>query len=83
MSVKINEMEIEVLNCPGVLLRSHGPFVWGESIEIAYRNAVLIEYISELALKSLSLNHTLDSIHGDLQDKHFARKHGSNSYYGQ
>lgn len=80
---RINEMEIEILHCPGVLLRSHGPFVWGESIEIAYRNAVLIEYISEMALKSLSLNHKLDSIHGDLQDKHFTRKHGSNSYYGQ
>jgi L-ribulose-5-phosphate 4-epimerase len=66
-----------------VLVHSHGPFVWGPSGKKAVENAFALEIIAEMALKAIQLNPDVQPISNCLRDKHFLRKHGANSYYGQ
>ena len=80
---KIEDLNISVSDCPGILLHSHGPFVWGPNIEEAFRNAILLEYIAELAFKTYALGKESSPLPESLHVKHFSRKHGSNAYYGQ
>jgi L-ribulose-5-phosphate 4-epimerase len=80
---KIEELGLVIDECPGILLRNHGPFVWGRNINDTFRHAVLLEYISELAFRTLSLDPDASAISHNLHSKHFDRKHGSKAYYGQ
>lgn len=67
---------------PAVLVRSHGPFIWGKSTANAVHNAVVLEEIAMMAWHTqlLSPGEKLD---GALLAKHYQRKHGGNAYYGQ
>jgi L-ribulose-5-phosphate 4-epimerase len=66
-----------------VLVHGHGPFVWGSSGRNAVENAVALELIAEMALKTIQLNSRAQPIDQYLLEKHFLRKHGKNAYYGQ
>ena len=66
-----------------VLVHSHGPFVWGPSGKKAVENAFALEIIAEMALKAIQLNPQVQPISSHLLGKHFLRKHGPASYYGQ
>jgi L-ribulose-5-phosphate 4-epimerase len=66
-----------------VLVRNHGPFVWGPSGKKAVENALALEIVAEMAMKTMQLNPTLQPISQALLDKHFLRKHGAKAYYGQ
>ena len=66
-----------------VLVHGHGPFVWGSSGKNAIENAVALELVAEMALKTIQLNSKIQPIDQYLLDKHFFRKHGKNAYYGQ
>lgn len=67
---------------PGVVVKNHGPFAWGTSPANAVYNAVVMEKVAEMGLKTLSLNPKAEMKQYVL-DKHYMRKHGSNAYYGQ
>lgn len=71
------------LDCPAVLVRNHGPFIWGESALKAVENATALEVVAEMAWKTNALNSNASTIPPYLLDKHFYRKHGSTAYYGQ
>lgn len=73
-----NEEEI-----PGVLVKNHGVFTWGCSPEKAVENAVTLEEVAKMAHLTLSLTPDVSEINQELLDKHYFRKHGANSYYGQ
>lgn len=68
---------------PAVLVRSHGPFTWGKSAKEAAKNAGTLEIVCEMALKTLHINESAESIPSYLLEKHYMRKHGKNAYYGQ
>jgi L-ribulose-5-phosphate 4-epimerase len=68
---------------PAALVASHGPFVWGETIEDAVANAVALEEVAASAYRALGLASGTEPIAGALLDKHFERKHGGGAYYGQ
>ncbi|MGZ4385191.1 MAG: class II aldolase/adducin family protein [Gaiellaceae bacterium] len=68
---------------PGVLVASHGPFVWGADVAEAAENAVALEALAALAFRTLSLDPGAQAIPLEQLDKHFLRKHGSSAYYGQ
>ena len=68
---------------PGVLVANHGPFAWGESAEAAAHNAVILEAIARMAYFTSTLHPPAGPIGKTLHDRHYLRKHGSNSYYGQ
>ncbi|MCY6484674.1 L-ribulose-5-phosphate 4-epimerase [Clostridium aestuarii] len=72
-----------VMDIPGVLVHSHGPFTWGKNSLDAVKNAVVLEEIAKMNYYTMSLNETTESIQKTLLDKHFLRKHGKNAYYGQ
>lgn len=67
---------------PGVVVKNHGPFAWGKSPANAVYNAVVMEKVAEMDLKTLALNPNAEMKQYVL-DKHYMRKHGPNAYYGQ
>ena len=63
------------MTTPAVLVKSHGPFVWGRDIPDAVDNAVALEYVAEMAFYTLRLNTDAD-MNKYLIDKHVQRKQG-------
>ncbi len=77
------ERRLDPLELPAALVASHGPFVWGAEVEDAVENAVALEAVAASAYRSLQLAAGLGGIPAELLEKHFARKHGAATYYGQ
>ena len=73
---------IDPLSVPSVLVNCHGPFSWGIDPEDAVYNASALEEIARMAFYTvlLGVSEPVDKV---LLDKHFHRKHGKDSYYGQ
>ena len=80
---RIEELGLNPLYCPGMLVANHGPFAWGKDIEEAVKHAELLEFIAKQAWIALSINSNAKPISSSLLKKHFSRKHGPNAYYGQ
>ncbi len=70
------------LHMPGILVANHGPFSWGVSPSDALQNAIILEETAKMAFFTVSLGQVKE-IQKYLLDKHFLRKHGPGSYYGQ
>ena len=68
---------------PAVLIKNHGPFTWGKSPEKAVENAVTLEAVADMAIKTGLINSQTPRVAQYLLDKHYFRKHGKNAYYGQ
>ena len=68
---------------PAVLVHSHGPFTWGKNAHEAVHNAVVLEEVAFMNFHSLQLNERQTRMRQELLDKHYLRKHGSRTYYGQ
>jgi len=75
--------DLDPRHMPAVLVAGHGPFVWGETVEVAVETAVVLEYVARMALETLRLNASAEPIPDTLLNKHFFRKHGPGAYYGQ
>lgn len=75
--------QLDPMAFPAVLVASHGPFAWGETIEHAVHHAVILEHTAQLASETLRLQPAVKPMQRALLDKHFLRKHGRNAYYGQ
>jgi len=79
--------DLNPLEIPAVLVNSHGLFTWGRDAMEAVENAIVAEEIAFMAWHSISLMRLpkVDAMHMQkkLLEKHFKRKHGSGSYYGQ
>lgn len=67
---------------PGIVVKNHGPFAWGKSPANAVYNAVVMEKVAEMDLKTLQLNSN-STMAQYVLDKHYMRKHGPSAYYGQ
>ncbi len=70
------------LTMPGVLVHGHGPFTWGVDGADAVHNSVVLEECAKIAFRTQVLGNKAP-IDQFLLDKHYLRKHGKNSYYGQ
>ena len=68
---------------PCALVRGHGPFCWGRDPAAAVENAVTLEEVARIALLTTALAPEAGSLSAVLREKHFSRKHGPGSYYGQ
>lgn len=64
---------------PAVLVASHAPFVFGKTLAEVVENAVVLENVAKMAVHCPGVS----SIPKALLDKHYLRKHGPDSYYGQ
>ena len=73
--------------CPAVLIHRHGPFTWGKDPFKAVENALILEEVAKMAVRTQSIAQYDKSsdigIEQYLLDKHYQRKHGKNAYYGQ
>ena len=77
------ERGINPMYTPGVICCNHGPFTWGKDAANAVHNAVVLEEVAKMALKTEMINPKVDPAPDTIRDKHFFRKHGANAYYGQ
>jgi len=68
---------------PMVLVAGHGPFTWGETPEKALYHSQMLEELATMAALTLQINPSTPRLKKTLIDKHFRRKHGPDSYYGQ
>ena len=78
----IEKRGIDPMAIPGIVVKNHGPFAWGKSPANAVYNAVVMEKVAEMDIKTLMLNPKAEMKQYVL-DKHYMRKHGPNAYYGQ
>jgi len=74
----ISYQEVEM-----VLVAGHGPFTWGDSPEKAVYNSVILEELAKMAYLSININPQVKPLEEHLIQKHYSRKHGPDSYYGQ
>ena len=75
--------ESDPMEVPGIVVKNHGPFTWGNSPANAVYNAVVLDKVAEMAHHTMTLNPNVKPAPQYLLDKHYFRKHGENAYYGQ
>lgn len=80
---RFNELHLNPLHMPAVLLHHHAPFTWGKSPMESLNNSIALEMCANMAIGSLMLQQRLQAIPAHLSEKHHERKHGPNAYYGQ
>jgi L-ribulose-5-phosphate 4-epimerase len=66
-----------------VLVACHGPFTWGVTPEKAVYNSIVLEELAKIAYLTKMINNNVSRLKDTLINKHYQRKHGINSYYGQ
>jgi len=75
---KLSYEEIEM-----ILVGNHAPFTWGTTPQKAVYNSAVLESIAQMAYVTESIKADALRLKDSLIKKHFERKHGPNSYYGQ
>ena len=78
----VNNRGYDPMSVPGIVVKNHGPFAWGKDAAGSVYNAVVMENVAEMALKTLALNPN-STLQQYVLDKHYERKHGAGAYYGQ
>jgi L-ribulose-5-phosphate 4-epimerase len=66
-----------------VLVGNHAPFTWGKNADKAVHNSAVLEQIAQMALLTEQINPKAPRLKDALIRKHYERKHGPDSYYGQ
>jgi L-ribulose-5-phosphate 4-epimerase len=75
---KLSYEEVEML-----LVGNHAPFTWGKNAHKAVHNAAVLEQIAKMAWLTERINPNAPRLKQSLIQKHYERKHGPDSYYGQ
>ncbi len=66
-----------------MLVANHAPFTWGRTVDKAVYNSAVLEEIAKMAYISLGIHPEAPRLKDALIEKHYERKHGDASYYGQ
>lgn len=77
-SKNLSYQEVEM-----VLIGNHGPFAWGKNAAKSVYNSKVLEVVAEMAYLTRQINPNAPRLKDSLIKKHYERKHGKNSYYGQ
>ena len=77
-SLHFNYKEVEM-----VLVGNHAPFTWGKDANKAVYNAAVLEELARMAYLTEQINPSAPKLKDALIKKHYERKHGADSYYGQ
>jgi L-ribulose-5-phosphate 4-epimerase len=75
---QLNYEEVEM-----ILVGNHAPFTWGKTAAKAVYNSAVLETVAQMALLTEQINPKAPRLKDALIRKHFERKHGPDSYYGQ
>jgi L-ribulose-5-phosphate 4-epimerase len=82
----INTLKEKNLSCDDVemiLVGNHAPFTWGRTAAKAVYNSAVLEEIARMAYITKAIKADALRLKDALIKKHFERKHGPDSYYGQ
>lgn len=66
-----------------VLVGNHAPFTWGKTVQKAIYNSAVLESIAKMAALTEGIKPEASKLKESLINKHYERKHGPDSYYGQ
>lgn len=88
------ETGIQIINClkekglsyeevEMILVGNHAPFTWGKTPGKAVYNSAVLESIAQMAYLTEQIRPGSPRLKDALIQKHFERKHGPGSYYGQ
>jgi L-ribulose-5-phosphate 4-epimerase len=66
-----------------ILVGNHAPFTWGKTAVKAVYNSAVLETIAKMAFLTEQINPNAERLKTSLIKKHYDRKHGQDSYYGQ
>lgn len=77
------EKKLDYIETEMILVGNHAPFTWGKSAEKAVYNSAVLESIAQMAYLTETINKNAPRLKEALIKKHFERKHGPDSYYGQ
>jgi len=66
-----------------ILIGNHAPFTWGKTAEKAVYNSAVLENVAQMAFITQAINADAARLKDALIKKHYERKHGKDSYYGQ
>ncbi len=66
-----------------ILVGNHAPFTWGKTADKAVYNSAIVEAVAHIALLTEQINPKAPRLKDVLIKKHYERKHGPDSYYGQ
>ena len=66
-----------------VLVGNHAPFTWGKTAEKAVYNSAVLEELARMAQLTEQIKGDAPRLKDSLIKKHYERKHGPLSYYGQ
>jgi L-ribulose-5-phosphate 4-epimerase len=75
---KLSYEEVEM-----ILVGNHAPFTWGKTPLKAVYNSAVLETVAQMATLTQQINPKSPRLKEALIKKHFERKHGPDSYYGQ
>jgi len=78
-----NEKGLSYEEVEMILVGNHAPFTWGKNADKAVYNSAVLESIAQMALLTEQINPKASRLKDALIKKHFQRKHGPDSYYGQ
>jgi L-ribulose-5-phosphate 4-epimerase len=89
-----HETGFQILNCllernmsyeeiEMILVGNHAPFTWGKTPEKAVYNSAVLEAVAQMAYLTEQIRSDSPRLKDALIKKHFERKHGPDSYYGQ
>lgn len=79
----MHERNISYKEMEMILVGNHAPFTWGLTPEKAVYNSAVLESIAQMAFFTEQINPNVKRLKDSLIKKHFERKHGASSYYGQ
>ena len=78
-----NERKLDYREVEMMLVGNHAPFTWGKNSAKAVYNAAVLEEVARMAYLTEQIDPKTPRLKDSLIKKHFARKHGPDSYYGQ
>tara|TARA_A100001015_G_C15013002_1_gene724100 strand:- start:61 stop:759 length:699 start_codon:yes stop_codon:yes gene_type:complete len=78
----LKNKKLDVYKCPGVIVAGHGPFTWGTKIDSSVIMAEILEFVAQTTFQSYLLK-IKRKLPKHISYKHYVRKNGKKSYYGQ
>jgi L-ribulose-5-phosphate 4-epimerase len=79
----LNERKYSYQEVEMILVGNHAPFTWGTTPAKAVYNSAVLESIAQMAYLTEQIRSDSPRLKDALIKKHFERKHGPDSYYGQ
>ncbi len=77
------EKQLDYKEVEMMIVGNHAPFVWAKDAKKAVYNAAVLEQVAQMAWITEQINPQAPKLKNALIKKHYERKHGPHSYYGQ